>query len=148
MCAGETVATDDSIRDHFFTTIYGLISESAQNNGPAQGSNFWNLYTVGIADDDPYKVTLADNSTMAIVAAHVSPFLCAPLSLHMGTGCCPATLLVHACQPDRHRPHPSYWSLPTCSSTMWLAALHATALTLQSAWWQAPVGRQQPQLLG
>ena len=70
--AGETVATDNSIRDVFFTTIYGLISESAQNNGPAQGSNFWNLYTVGIADDDPYKITLADNSTMAIVAAHVS----------------------------------------------------------------------------
>ena len=66
MCA------NDTLRDIFFTTIYGLISESAQNNGPAQGSNFWNLYTVGIADDDPYKITLADNSTMAIVAAHVS----------------------------------------------------------------------------
>lgn len=72
ICAGETVATDDSIRDVFFTTIYGLISESAQSGGPAQGSNFWNLYTVGIADDDPYKITLADNSTMSIVAMHVS----------------------------------------------------------------------------
>ncbi|KAK9811999.1 hypothetical protein WJX73_007485 [Symbiochloris irregularis] len=67
---GETVASNDSIRNIFFQTIYGLISESAQANGPAQGSNFWNLYTPNIADDDPFKVTLDDTSTMAIVKAH------------------------------------------------------------------------------
>ena len=39
----------------------------------AQGSNFWNLYTVGIGDDDPYQVTLDDGSTMGIIDAHVSP---------------------------------------------------------------------------
>ena len=39
----------------------------------AQGSNFWNLYTVGIGDDDPYQVTLDDASTTGIIDAHVSP---------------------------------------------------------------------------
>ena len=69
--AGETVATNNTIRDILFSTIYGMISESAQNNGPAQGSNFWNLYTVGIAQDDPFRVTLDDSSTMVINKQHV-----------------------------------------------------------------------------
>ena len=67
------MAKNDSLRDIFFETIYGMISKSAQSNGPAQGSNFWNLYPVGIAADDPYRVTLDDASTMAIIKSHVCP---------------------------------------------------------------------------
>lgn len=38
----------------------------------AQGSNFWNLYTADTADDDPYRITLDDGSTMGIINSHVS----------------------------------------------------------------------------
>lgn len=37
-----------------------------------QGSNFWKVYTVDTADDDPYRITLDDGSTMAIINSHVS----------------------------------------------------------------------------
>ena len=51
--------------------VYEQISENLQSGGVAQGSNFWNLYSVGVGSDDPYQVTLADTSTMAVIGAHV-----------------------------------------------------------------------------
>ncbi len=60
------------MRDQFLQAVYEQISENVQGGGVAQGSNFWNLYTVGVGSDDPYQITLADSSTMAVVAAHVS----------------------------------------------------------------------------
>ena len=109
MCA------NDSIRDIFFQTIYGLISESAQSGGPAQGSNFWNLYTVGIADDDPFKVTLADNSTMAIVAAHVRaspPTAHSPQLAAHSSSCAPAVAAACPAEPAlRMR-----WGCYSCSN--------------------------------
>jgi hypothetical protein len=51
--------------------VYEQISTNLQGGGVAQGSNFWNLYTVGVGSDDPYQITLADTSTMAVVAAQV-----------------------------------------------------------------------------
>ena len=53
--------------------VYEQIAENLQSGGVAQGSNFWNLYSVGVGSDDPYQVTLADTSTMAVIAAHVRP---------------------------------------------------------------------------
>ncbi|CAL8463261.1 g2795 [Coccomyxa elongata] len=67
---GETVASGNGIRDQFLQAVYEQISQNVQNGGVAQGSNFWNLYSVGVGSDDPYQITLADTSTMAIVAAH------------------------------------------------------------------------------
>lgn len=75
------MATNTSLRDIFFETVYGMVSESAQKNGPAQGSNFWNLYTVGIANDDPFKVSLDDASTMDIIKRHVSTAARSPEAL-------------------------------------------------------------------
>ncbi|KAK9917541.1 hypothetical protein WJX75_005540 [Coccomyxa subellipsoidea] len=67
---GETVAAGNDIRDQFLQAVYEQISENVQNGGVAQGSNFWNLYSVGVGSDDPYQITLADTSTMAVVSAH------------------------------------------------------------------------------
>jgi len=53
--------------------VYNQIQGNALQNGVAQGSNFWNLYTVGTGADDPYQVTLADTSTMDVIGAHVRP---------------------------------------------------------------------------
>lgn len=53
--------------------MYTQIQGNALQNGVAQGSNFWNLYTVGTGADDPYQVTLADTSTMDVIGAHVRP---------------------------------------------------------------------------
>ncbi len=53
--------------------MYNQIQGNALQNGVAQGSNFWNLYTVGTGADDPYQVTLADTSTMDVIGAHVRP---------------------------------------------------------------------------
>ena len=53
--------------------VYEQIAENLQSGGVAQGSNFWNLYSVGVGSDDPYQVTLADTSTMAVIGAHVRP---------------------------------------------------------------------------
>jgi hypothetical protein len=36
------------IRDLLFQQVYELMSQSALNNGAAQGSNFWNLYSSGV----------------------------------------------------------------------------------------------------
>lgn len=36
------------IRDLLFQQVYELMSRSALNNGAAQGSNFWNLYSSGV----------------------------------------------------------------------------------------------------
>lgn len=36
------------IRDLLFQQVYELMSKSALNNGAAQGSNFWNLYSSGV----------------------------------------------------------------------------------------------------
>jgi hypothetical protein len=69
--AGETIEAGDSIRNQFMQAVYEQISENLQAGGVAQGSNFWNLYTVGVGSDDPYQITLADTSTMAVVAAEV-----------------------------------------------------------------------------
>ena len=62
----------NSVRDQFLKAIYDQIWANLKAGGVAQGSNFWNLYTVGIGDDDPYQITLADTSTVAIIDAHVS----------------------------------------------------------------------------
>ena len=56
--------------------MYDQIQGNALQNGVAQGSNFWNLYTVGTGADDPYQVTLADTSTMNVIGAHVRPRAC------------------------------------------------------------------------
>jgi hypothetical protein len=53
------------------TAVYEQISENLQAGGVAQGSNFWNLYSVGVGSDDPYQITLADTTTMNVIAAHV-----------------------------------------------------------------------------
>lgn len=66
------MAAGNDIRDQFLQAVYEQISENVQNGGVAQGSNFWNLYSVGVGSDDPYQITLADTSTMAVVSAHVS----------------------------------------------------------------------------
>ena len=70
-CAGETVAKGNDIRDQFYKAVYDQIQDNALQNGVAQGSNFWNLYTVGTGNNDPYQVTLADTSTMNVINAHV-----------------------------------------------------------------------------
>ena len=69
--AGETIEAGDSIRNKFLQAVYEQISQNLDGGGVAQGSNFWNLYTVGVGSDDPYQITLADTSTMAVVAAQV-----------------------------------------------------------------------------
>lgn len=69
---GETVQEGNSVRDKFLQAVYEQISDNVQHGGVAQGSNFWNLYSVGVGSDDPYQITLADTSTMAVIAAHVS----------------------------------------------------------------------------
>ena len=71
MPAGETIQAGDSVRNQFMEAVYSQISTNLQGGGVAQGSNFWNLYTVGVGSDDPYQITLADTSTMAVVAAQV-----------------------------------------------------------------------------
>ncbi len=71
MRAGETIEAGDSIRNQFLQAVYEQISQNLDGGGVAQGSNFWNLYTVGVGSDDPYQITLADTSTMAVVAAQV-----------------------------------------------------------------------------
>eukprot|EP00884_Botryococcus_braunii_P022962 jgi/Botrbrau1/934/Bobra.0167s0045.1 len=68
---GETMEKTHFIRDLLFQQVYELMSKSALNNGAAQGSNFWNLYSSGVAQDDPFQVTLDDSSTMGIIAAHM-----------------------------------------------------------------------------
>ena len=83
--AGETIEAGDSIRDIFMQAVYEQISENLQSGGVAQGSNFWNLYSVGVGSDDPYQVTLADTSTMAVIAAHVRTPLHPPAIQHAGT---------------------------------------------------------------
>jgi hypothetical protein len=70
--AGETIQAGNSIVDQFMKAVYDQISSNLRSGGVAQGSNFWNLYTVGIGLDDPYQITLADGSTMGVIAAHVS----------------------------------------------------------------------------
>lgn len=70
--SGESITVGNSVRDQFMEAVYDQIWENLKAGGVAQGSNFWNLYTVGIGDDDPYQITLADTSTMAIIDAHVS----------------------------------------------------------------------------
>lgn len=57
--------------DQFLKAVYDQIYANLKSGGVAQGSNFWNLYTVGIGADDPYTITLADGSTMGVIAAHV-----------------------------------------------------------------------------
>ena len=82
--AGETIEAGDSIRNLFLQAVYEQISTNLQGGGVAQGSNFWNLYTVGVGSDDPYQITLADTSTMAVVAAQVRlipTLIIAPYSL-------------------------------------------------------------------
>lgn len=74
--AGETIEAGDSIRNQFLQAVYEQISQNLNGGGVAQGSNFWNLYTVGVGSDDPYQITLADTSTMAVVAAQVSALSC------------------------------------------------------------------------
>ena len=71
--AGETIEAGDSIRNIFMQAIYEQVSENLQSGGVAQGTNFWNLYSVGVGSDDPYQITLADTSTMAVIAAAVRP---------------------------------------------------------------------------
>lgn len=65
------MATGNDIRDQFYKAVYDQIQDNALQNGVAQGSNFWNLYTVGTGANDPYQVTLADTSTMNVINAHV-----------------------------------------------------------------------------
>lgn len=79
VCAGETIEAGDSIRNQFLQAVYEQISQNLDGGGVAQGSNFWNLYTVGVGSDDPYQITLADTSTMAVVAAQVRACLELPL---------------------------------------------------------------------
>ena len=59
--------------------VYDQVGASAKDGGPAQGSNFWNLYTAGTGTDDPYQITLADTTTMDVIHTHVRPLEC-PLS--------------------------------------------------------------------
>ena len=73
MRAGETIEAGDAIRNQFLQAVYEQIATNLQGGGVAQGSNFWNLYSVGVGSDDPYQITLADTSTMAVVAAQVGP---------------------------------------------------------------------------
>ena len=70
--SGESITVGNSVRDQFLKAVYDQIWANLKSGGVAQGSNFWNLYTVGIGYDDPYQITLADTSTMAIIDAHVS----------------------------------------------------------------------------
>ena len=73
-CAiGETISKDHGIRDLFMQAVYDQVGASAKDGGPAQGSNFWNLYTVGTGTDDPYQITLADTTTMGVIHTHVRP---------------------------------------------------------------------------
>ena len=65
------MAKGNAIRDQFYKAVYDQIQDNALQNGVAQGSNFWNLYTVGTGANDPYQVTLADTSTMDVISAHV-----------------------------------------------------------------------------
>ncbi len=83
--AGETIQAGDSVRNQFMEAVYSQISTNLQGGGVAQGSNFWNLYTVGVGSDDPYQITLADTSTMAVVAAQVRllPAICHALNTHV-----------------------------------------------------------------
>ena len=87
--AGETIQAGDSVRNQFMEAVYSPISTNLQGGGVAQGSNFWNLYTVGVGSDDPYQITLADTSTMAVVAAQVRllPAICHALNTHVGRFC-------------------------------------------------------------
>lgn len=72
--SGERIQEGNSVRDQFLQAIYDQLWANLKSGGVAQGSNFWNLYTVGIGNDDPYQITLADTSTVGIIDAHASPF--------------------------------------------------------------------------
>jgi hypothetical protein len=69
--AGESIQAGNSIVDQFLKAVYDQVWANLQSGGVTQGSNFWNLYTVGVGTDDPYQITLADTDTMAVIAAHV-----------------------------------------------------------------------------
>lgn len=59
------------IRNIFFQSVYDLVESSARKRGAAQGSNFWVLYrNDGQGKRDPYRVTIDDQTTFDIVAAH------------------------------------------------------------------------------
>ena len=70
--SGERIQEGNSVRDLFMKAIYDQIWQNLKSGGVTQGSNFWNLYTAGIGDDDPYQITLADTSTVGIIDAHAS----------------------------------------------------------------------------
>eukprot|EP01024_Parvocaulis_polyphysoides_P072981 TRINITY_DN9339_c1_g1_i1.p1 TRINITY_DN9339_c1_g1~~TRINITY_DN9339_c1_g1_i1.p1 ORF type:complete len:300 (+),score=33.27 TRINITY_DN9339_c1_g1_i1:170-1069(+) len=68
---GEKVNQGLYVRDQFFQEIYELIEQDALSGGNTLGSNFWNLYREGHGENDPYHVTLAQQSTMEIVQQHI-----------------------------------------------------------------------------
>ena len=66
--SGESLQNDLTLRDLFFKTVYEFVENSAQTGGPVGGSNFWVLYRAdGQGSIDPYRVTVADKSTMQVV---------------------------------------------------------------------------------
>ena len=77
--SGERIQEGNSVRDLFMKAIYDQIWQNLKSGGVTQGSNFWNLYTAGIGDDDPYQITLADTSTVGIIDAHASHLVSALL---------------------------------------------------------------------
>eukprot|EP01024_Parvocaulis_polyphysoides_P072986 TRINITY_DN9339_c1_g3_i5.p2 TRINITY_DN9339_c1_g3~~TRINITY_DN9339_c1_g3_i5.p2 ORF type:complete len:297 (+),score=45.56 TRINITY_DN9339_c1_g3_i5:170-1060(+) len=68
---GESSNQGLEIRNIFFKEVYNEIENDIRNGGNTYGSNFWNLYTEGQGQDDPYHVTLGQTSTIQIVRDHV-----------------------------------------------------------------------------
>ncbi|CAK0785155.1 hypothetical protein CVIRNUC_008361 [Coccomyxa viridis] len=83
--SGERIQEGNSVRDLFMKAIYDQIWQNLKNGGVTQGSNFWNLYTAGIGDDDPYQITLADTSTVGIIDAHAAEI--ATIAGNQDAGC-------------------------------------------------------------
>ena len=81
----------------------------------AQGSNFWNLYTAETADDDPYRITLDDTSTMGIIDSHVS-------------------LLAHACACSHVSMHPVRGGMLCCTVAFKLSVTLVSVRMISPIW--------------
>jgi hypothetical protein len=68
---GESMQNDLSIRNKFFSQVYGQVEASALHGGAIGGSNFWVLYrNDGQGGKDPYRITIDDASTFKVVNDH------------------------------------------------------------------------------
>ena len=81
--AGESIEAGDSIRNKFLQAVYEQIPQNLDSGSVAQGSISWNLYSVGVGCAEPYQITMADTSTMAVLAAQVRACLQGFLHCHL-----------------------------------------------------------------